>query len=193
MRDGAGTRHRIQHCALALFVAQGVSETSVRDLAAAAGIAEGTLYRHYASKDELVADLFGRNYAAFAGQLRTALDRRSTFAGQLSAIIAEVCRFFDEDPTLFRFLLLVSHQALPRFPDGVANPVDVVKGAVAAAMEAGEIPPGDPELATALLLGLLLQPATSVVYGRLAGPLSAHAGAITHAAARTLGLESFHA
>ena len=54
MRDATNTRTKIQQQALRLFVEKGVTETSVRDLAQAAGIAEGALYRHYASKADLV-------------------------------------------------------------------------------------------------------------------------------------------
>jgi len=73
MRDGSATRRLIQQAALELFVAKGVGETTVRDLARAAGIAEGTLYRHYASMDALVWELFSTNYAAFARRLRRSL------------------------------------------------------------------------------------------------------------------------
>src|SRR5512145_3330228 len=174
MRDGSGTKQRIHQAALALFVARGVTETSVRDLAAAAGIAEGTLYRHYASKDDLVADLFLTNYAAFAARLQ-ALRACAGLRARLDAVAAEVFRFHDDQPTLFRFLLLVQHQALARAGDGDDNPVAVLHGMIADAIAAGEITLADANLGTALVLGLLLQPATALVYGRLDGPLSPYA------------------
>lgn len=185
MRNGFATRQRIQDAALRLFVERGVTETSVRDLAAAAGIAEGTLYRHYASKDDLVADLFVGNYAAFADRLR-ALRTKAGFRARLEAVVAEVFRFHDDNPTLFCFLLLVQHQALPRTENGDGNPVSVLAAMVDEAVAGGEITLPDAALATALILGLLLQPATAVVYGRLPGPLSAYAPAIASACWRAL-------
>ncbi|HLO77206.1 MAG TPA: TetR/AcrR family transcriptional regulator [Magnetospirillum sp.] len=185
MRDGSATRKRIHDAALRLFVERGVTETSVRDLAAAAGIAEGTLYRHYASKDDLVADLFVTNYTEFAGRL-VALRALSGFRARLDAAVAEVFRFHDDNPTLFRFLLLVQHQALSRAAGGDANPVTVLQGMVDEAVAAAEIALTDAALGTAMILGLLLQPATAVVYGRLAGPLSPHAPAIAAACWRAL-------
>lgn len=187
MRDGSATRQRIHQAALDLFATRGVTETSVRDLAAAAGIAEGTLYRHYASKDDLVADLFATNYAAFAGRLRD-LRGLPSFAARMEAVAAEIFRFHDDEPTLFRFLLLVQHQALPRAGLGDDNPVSVLQSMVEDAIAAREITLADPPLATAMVLGLLLQPATALVYGRLAGKLSPHATTIAAACVRALNV-----
>jgi len=188
MRDGQATRSRIHRAALDLFVSQGVTETSVRELAQKAGIAEGTLYRHYASKDDLVADLFASNYAAFAHRL-TALDRPDQpFHQRLATVVTEIFRFHDAEPTLFRFLLLVQHQALPRMADGFDNPVAVIRQMVEQARAKGEIRDTDPALATAMLLGLILQPATALVYGSLAAPLSRHAPDIVAACWRVLSL-----
>ena len=51
------------------------------------------------------------------------------------------------------------------------NPVEVICRAVAGAMEAGEIPRREPELVAMALIGLIVQPATARLYGRLQGGL----------------------
>jgi hypothetical protein len=107
----------------------------------------------------------------------------------LEAVVDEFCRFHDADPTLFRFLLLVQHQALPRVGEGRDNPVAVLRAMLAEASEAGETPVGNPDLATAMLLGLLVQPATAIVYGRLAAPLSRYVPDMVAACRRALGVE----
>jgi len=181
MRDGKATRQRIHDAALTLFVAKGVTETSVRDLAQLAGIAEGTLYRHYASKDDLVADLFATNYAAFAQRLSELDSPPLPLRQRLAALVGEICRFHDANPTLFRFLLLVQHQALPRVGQDQDNPVAVLRSMVEDGLGKGEIPAADPALATAMVLGLILQPATALVYGSLTAPLSRYAPDIADA------------
>ncbi len=186
MRDGQATRSRIHQAALDLFVSRGVTETSVRDLAQRAGIAEGTLYRHYASKDDLVADLFASNYAAFARRLRERDHPSLPLRQRLSAVVSEIFCFHDAEPTLFRFLLLVQHQALPRMAEGHDNPVSVLQQMIEDALAKGEIPALDPALATAMVLGLILQPATALVYGNLSAPLSRHAPDIVAACWRVL-------
>jgi AcrR family transcriptional regulator len=186
MRTANGTKQKIHDAALGLFVAKGVAETSIRDLAQAAGIAEGTMYRHYASKDDLVWTLFSINYAAFAHRLTAVQAGCTDFPSKLTAIVAEFCRFFDTEPLLFRFLLLAQHQALPRIANDADNPVEVVQQFITQAIDDGEIAPRPPGLATTMVLGLLLQPAVGLVYGRIEAPFSAYVDTLAAACRRVL-------
>jgi AcrR family transcriptional regulator len=180
MRDGTATRERIEQTAMALFVSQGVTETTIRDIAQGAGIAEGALYRHYRSKDELIHALFSRHYAAFAQRLDQLQASRRATREKLEAMIVECCRVFDEDPVLFRFLLLVQHHSLQRI-EGPGSPVEVVRAVLAQGMAQGEIPTEDSDLVTALVMGLIIQPATFKTYGRLPGPMLPLAGRLAAA------------
>jgi AcrR family transcriptional regulator len=170
MRDGTATRERIEQTAMGLFVAQGVAETTIRDIAQGAGVAEGALYRHYPGKDELIYALFSRHYADFAVRLARAHARHAATHDKLWAMVEECCRAFDEERVLFCFLLLVQHHSIERI-EGPETPVEVVRAVIARGMERGEIPAGDAELATALVMGIILQPATFKTYGRLPGPM----------------------
>ncbi len=185
MRDGTATRERIGETAMALFVAKGVTETTIRDIAQGAGVAEGALYRHYPSKDELILDLFQRHYGAFAARLDALQAAQKHTRDKLAAMIRECCRIFDEQPVLFRFLLLVQHHSLRRV-EGRGTPVEIVREVVARGMAAGEISAGDVDLATALVMGVIVQPATFKTYGRLEGPMLPLAPALTDACWRVL-------
>ena len=180
------TKEKIHQAALKLFVEKGVAETTIRDLALNANIAEGTLYRHYTSKDELVAGLFTSNYKAFAQRLILIRENQPDFQNKLQAIINEVCGFYDENPMLFRFLLLIQHQGLPRVPDNDENPVYILRNIIEKAAQEGDINTSNPTLTTAMLLGLLLQTATFLVYGQLSPPMLAFRDEITAAVWRLL-------
>jgi AcrR family transcriptional regulator len=184
MRDGAATKQKIDRTALGLFVRQGVAETTIRHIATGAGIAEGTIYRHYESKDALVRSLFSSHYAAFALTLEKLQAREDHFKAKLDAMIHGFCRFFDEDWELFGFLLVTQHEQLRRLEPGRPNPVNVIQRVVETAEARGEIPNGNASLTTALLLGVVLQPAIFRIYGRLDGPLSGIAREISSAAWR---------
>jgi AcrR family transcriptional regulator len=185
MRDGTATRERIEETAMALFVSKGVTETTIRDIAQGAGVAEGALYRHYPSKDELILDLFRRHYALFATRLDTLQAAHRHTREKLASMIEECCRIFDDEPVLFRFLLIVQHHSLRRI-EGRGTPVEIVRAVLAGGMEAGEIPVGDVDLATALVMGVIVQPATFKTYGRLPGPMLLLAGTLTDACCRLL-------
>jgi AcrR family transcriptional regulator len=180
MRDGKATRERIEQAAMGFFVSQGVSETTIRDIAQGAGVAEGALYRHYRGKDDLIHALFSRHYAAFAKRLRRASALFSTTHDKLEGMVEECCRTFDEERVLFCFLLLVQHHSIPHVV-GPETPVDVVRSVIAHGMAQGELPPGDADLATALVMGIILQPATFKTYGRLPGPMLPLAARLTAA------------
>ena len=168
MPRGVATRNRIKQAALELFVTKGVIGTSVRDIATLAGIAEGGLYRHYASKEDLAWKLFSENYAALAKELHDLAKAKGDFASRLGAMIHRFCRFFDEEPLMFRFLLLTQHQELPKLRAKSQSPVQALHKLVSEAKKQGDIVIADADLLTAQILGLILQPATFMVYGLLA-------------------------
>jgi AcrR family transcriptional regulator len=57
-QKAALTRQRILDTALQLFATKGYEETSMRDIAAAAGCSLGLTYRYFASKEDLVLELY---------------------------------------------------------------------------------------------------------------------------------------
>lgn len=181
------TRRRLRTAALELFVEQGVVETTTRDLAKRAGIAEGTIYRHFESKDELVRDLFRDHYVRFGTELnRIQAETPGGIDAQLRAMIDYMCRLYDEEPTLYRFLLLVQHAALPNIRAASTSPAVIFRNIVSRAIEQGEIPEQNPALAASLMLGAIIQPALSLIYGSLAGTMSDFAPAIADACSALL-------
>jgi len=181
MRNSTATRERIERKAMALFVEKGVSETTIRDIAGSAEVAEGALYRHYRSKDELILALFSHHYAVLAATLDEVQAAQASIRDKLRAMITECCRLFDTDPIRFRFMLLVQHHSLHRLDGALASPVEVLRTVLAAAMERGEIPKREPDLAAALVMGVIVQPATFKTYGRIPGPMLPLAETLTEA------------
>jgi len=153
--------------ALRLFVEKGVRETTIRDIAAAANVAEGTLYRHYASKEDLAESLFTESYGAMAAELEVISRAHSGLRAALDAMVALFCRAYDGDAILFRYLLLSQHRHLRQRDPSLPSPLNVVRDAIVRAMDRGEIPRRDPEVRVAMVMGIVLQPAISKVYGRI--------------------------
>jgi len=163
----ADARDRIEQAAVRLFVEKGVAETSIRDIARAVGLSEGALYRHFEGKDELVWKAFERHYVAFAVTLQELADQESTARGKVAAMIRGFCRAHDDNPTLFKFLLFIQHGQLSKLEPGTLTPVEVMRSVLDKAIASREIPAQAPDLATALVFGVVLQPVTFAAYGRL--------------------------
>lgn len=183
------TKARVERAALTLFVARGVAETTTREIAMAASIAEGTIYRYFPSKERLALDLFLRHHRALAEALEAAHEKAPTLREKIDAIVACYCEWADQDWTLFAYHLLNQHSFLIQVPEDVPNPVNVVREVISRAMRAGEIPRRNIDLVAASAIGVVMQAATYKVYGRFEGPLAAHARFFGKAAWAVLSLE----
>ena len=185
-RNGNKTKELIARTALHLFVEKGIAETTVRDIAAAAGLAEGTLYRHFESKEELAWELFHTNYTAFAQELDRLQREYETLQEKLTAMIRQFCTFFDRDPVLFSYLLLAQHSQLKKVPPEMATAVTVLQKVLAQGMARWEVPEMEVEVAAAMVLGLVLQVAVFKAYSRITQNLSDLADSLAAAAWRVL-------
>ena len=140
----------------------------------AASVAEGTIYRYFPSKEQLALDLFLRHHQALAEALTEAQRAAKGLRARIEAIVRCYCEWADRDWTLFAYHLLNQHSFLIQVPDGMSNPVTVVRDVISQAMKAGEIPKRNVDLAAAAAIGVVMQAATYKVYGRFTGDLSDH-------------------
>jgi AcrR family transcriptional regulator len=177
-----GVKTRVERAAVDLFAARGVDGVSIADIAGAAGVSQGALYRHYPSKDELAAELFKLAYRRTGEELATIGAAQRDFTARIGAMIEHFCVLYDRDPALFRFMLIAQHELLPGIDDAGTTPVAAIEKAIADAAATGEIAAIDVALATAAIMGIVLQTAVFHLYGRIAGPLAPRAPALTRAA-----------
>jgi AcrR family transcriptional regulator len=175
-------KRKVEEAAIALFGARGVDAVSIADIAAAAGVSQGALYRHYRSKDALAAALFAAAYQRTAQELDRLRSGEHGFAARIGAMVAHFCRLYDEDAALFRFMLLAQHELLPALAGRGASPATVIEATVADAVAAGEIAPVEVGVGAAVVMGTVLQTAVFHLYGRIGGPLLPRAPALAAAA-----------
>jgi AcrR family transcriptional regulator len=122
------TRERIVDAAVAVFADQGYAASSTRDIAARAGVTQGLVTYHFASKGDLWRAAADRIFGQFGEvpQPSEAPPAGTPGAGARDAIAAYV-RFAAQHPELFRFMVdagrrddehmrwLVETHLVPRF------------------------------------------------------------------------------
>jgi AcrR family transcriptional regulator len=81
------TRERIVDAALQLFRDRGFDQTTMRDIAAEAGVATGAAYYYFRSKEELVMAFYVRTVEEARSLLPPAMERTNDLGKRLRAII----------------------------------------------------------------------------------------------------------
>jgi len=146
------TRNKLLTAAAEVFAEQGFYEASIVKITERAGVAQGTFYLYFASKqqifEELVDDLNRRLRRTLAAAVADTSTRLEAERAGLTAFL----QFTAEHPALYRIIHqadIVAPHAMRRHYERMAGPYAI---GLRRAMAAGEISPADPEvLAFALM------------------------------------------
>ena len=83
------TRARILESALATFRERGFEKSTMREIAAVAGVAVGAAYYYFDSKDAIVMAFYQRAQQEMAPSLDAILSEAKTFEARLRGLISE--------------------------------------------------------------------------------------------------------
>ena len=184
----ADTRRRIQRAALKFFVEKGIEGSSIREISEEAGVSLGALYVHFKEgKEQLAWELFIGGWNEIGDGMRRAAQVHKKLRDKMRAMIDFVYRRYDEDWLLVTYVFRSRHEHLKRLPATRGNPYTVFRMVIADAIRRSEIPPGDLELKTSLIVGAIVQPVDSKILFRLKGPLSDSAPLTAECCTRLLG------
>jgi len=155
-RDGEATRQRLLRAALELYTTVGFRATTTPAIAARAGVAEGTIYRHFSGKEHLLNEVFRA-----AQRWGTAIVRETESGdpapGRLQQIARQLLATASNDAATTRMLLRQrdeqhldekSREAEREFRDALQH-------VVAAGKSAGVVRSGPAELWTDVWLALV--------------------------------------
>lgn len=177
--DGS-SKARFERAALTLFAQTSIEHVTTKQIAKAAGLSEGLLYRHAKSKNDLAADMFFAIHARLAELIRTIGIQNKSIDQKAADVVMAYTRCADDDWVLFSYHLLNTHRFL-RDDRSSDNPVAATEGILQDAMDRGEIPHSNVILTAGMVLGTVLQPALHKAFGRLDGPLLQYAPEMTQA------------
>ena len=157
-RDPDATRQRLLRAALELFTSLGFHGTTTPALATRAGVAEGTIYRHFPGKEALYAEVV-RSTARWAHGIVTDVesDRALPVLERIRRLGHRFVEAAERDPAAARLLFRRAGDA-PSDPASRAALADLhggVERMVAEAKAGGLVRPGPAELWAAVWLALV--------------------------------------
>src|SRR5581483_5627436 len=92
---------KILTVAARLFATHRYHEARMEDIAAAAEVGKGTLYRYFKDKDELFSALLAQAAEQLSARLHEATKQAAPPRRRLEAIVEAILVYFDEHPHLF--------------------------------------------------------------------------------------------
>lgn len=157
-RDGEATRQRLLRAALDLYTTVGFRATTTPAIAARAGVAEGTIYRHFSGKEHLLNEVYRNAQRWGAGLVKEPEPNGGhPVPERLEAIARRLLDAASRDPSLTRMLLRNrDEQHLDeRSREASREFRDALRDVVAAGGAEGIVREGPPELWTDVWLALV--------------------------------------
>src|SRR5258708_33267641 len=99
-KKAEATSARILDVALDLFRRRGFEQTTMRGIAAKAGVSLGSAYYYFESKEDLVMAFYEQAIEAMAPRMEAALASTTSFEERIAAIMAVKLQYFQPNPTL---------------------------------------------------------------------------------------------
>ena len=139
-------RRRVMQAALDLGAEGGYDAVQMREVAATANVALGTIYRYFSSKDHLLAAAMAQWTEQLRGRLVQAPGRGETRTDQLLDVLRRACRAMERQPKLTAALVT----ALASPDAGVETNASDVRAQIAM-MAGSTIDDLDPETRSTIL------------------------------------------
>ena len=161
---------QIIDAAIRVFARNGYYNSRVSDVAREAGIAAGTIYLYFKTKDEILVTLFREKMTEWVALVRDAIAGEADPLEKIRRIVALHFKMIEEHPALAEVLQVELRQGHKFFRGASAQEVsayfdviaDVLREGVLAGRLRKELPV---KVATKMLLGAMDQLATSWVLG----------------------------
>jgi TetR/AcrR family fatty acid metabolism transcriptional regulator len=162
---------QIIDAAIRVFARTGYYNSRVSDIAREAGIASGTIYLYFKTKDEILVTLFREKMAEWVASVRREIAAERDPLAKIRKIVALHFRVLEENPELAEVVQVELRQGHKFFRGASAHEVsayfdvihDVLEEGAAAGLIRRDLPL---KVATKMLFGAMDQMATSWVLGK---------------------------
>ena len=162
---------QIIDAAVRVFARNGYYNSRVSDIARQAGIASGTIYLYFKTKDEILVTLFREKMARFVARVRREIASEGDAVAKIRRLVALHFQVLQENPELAEVVQVELRQGQKFFRGASAHEVsayfDLIESVLEAGMAGGQIRRDvSAKVATKMLFGAMDQLATSWVLGK---------------------------
>ena len=164
---------QIIDAAVRVFARNGYYNSRVSDIAREAGIASGTIYLYFRTKDEILVTLFREKMAAFVAHVRAEIAREPDAVSKIRRLVARHFAVLEDDPDVAEVVQVELRQGHKFFRGASAHEVsayfDLITSVLEEGVASGQLRRDLPvKVATKVLFGAMDQVATSWVLGKRA-------------------------
>jgi len=182
MRDPDKPQQIIE-AAVRVFARKGYYNSRVSDIAREAGIAAGTIYLYFKTKDDILVTLFRDKMTEFVDAMHKAIATEPDAASKVRRLVSLHFRLLEEDPNLAEVLQVELRQGQKFFRGASGQEIAAYFALIGSVLEEGVAEGrfrlnGSVKVATKMLFGAMDQMATSWVLGKRGYRLVDTAGAV---------------
>jgi AcrR family transcriptional regulator len=149
---GTDTRERLLRIARDLYIEEGPTRLSLREVARRAGVSAAAVYRHFDGKEALLAAVCNEGFRLFGSYLMRAL-RDKTPLGRLRTSGFFYLRFAVENPQDYRVIFMTARgePGVPHDAENAPPTFQFIVDRVRECMDAGDLAKGDPQEFAAII------------------------------------------
>lgn len=158
------TKRKIFETSMKLFAEKGYDATSIEEITATVGVAKGTLYYHFSSKEEIFNFLVEEGMKLLQNSIDIKTAKLTSFIDKIKAVVLIQIKIVVKYENLITILLSqiygkeARNQKCQKHIYGYINTIEQI---VKQGMEVGEIKQGDPKVIATEIYGLI---ASGLVY-----------------------------
>ncbi len=152
------TKRKIFEASMKLFAEKGYDATSIEEITATVGVAKGTLYYHFSSKEEIFNFLITEGINLLQNSVDIKTSKFSNYIDKIKAIILIEIKVVMKYENLITILLsqFFGNEARNRLcKESIFKYIDKIEKIVIEGIEKGEIKPGDPKAIASEIYGII--------------------------------------
>ncbi len=158
------TKRKIFEASMKLFAEKGYDATSIEEITATVGVAKGTLYYHFSSKEEIFNFLVEEGMKLLNNSVDIKIDKLPNYIDKLKAIVLIQIKIVVKYENLITILLnqFWGNEARNQMcKEQIFTYIEKIEQIVKAGIEKGEIKQGNPQAIASEIYGLIC---SSLVY-----------------------------